>query len=64
MNTWNTETEAKGEMPTSQAPLTTEFFREGYWSGLRFPSPGGLTNPGIEAVSFTPTFIGRRVLYY
>ena len=32
----------------SQAPLSTEFFRQDYWSGLPFPSPGDLLNPGIE----------------
>ena len=25
-----------------------EFSREEYWSGLSFPSPGDLPNPGIE----------------
>ena len=25
-----------------------EFSREEYWSGLLFPSPGDLPNPGIE----------------
>ena len=25
-----------------------EFFRQGYWSRLPFPSPGDLPNPGIE----------------
>ena len=25
-----------------------EFSREEYWSGLPFPSPGDLPNPGIE----------------
>ena len=25
-----------------------EFSRQGYWSGLPFPSPGDLSNPGIE----------------
>ena len=24
------------------------FFRQGYWSGVPFPSPGGLPNPGTE----------------
>jgi len=24
------------------------FCRQGYWSGLPFPSPGGLPNPGIK----------------
>ena len=31
-----------------QAPLSMEFFRQQYWSGLLFPSPGDLPNPGIE----------------
>ena len=31
-----------------QAPLTLEFSRQEYWSGLPFPSPGDLPNPGIK----------------
>ena len=31
-----------------QAPLSMRFFRQEYWSGLPFPSPGDLSNPGIE----------------
>ena len=31
-----------------QAPLSMRFPRQGYWSGLPFPSPGDLPNPGIE----------------
>ena len=31
-----------------QAPLSMAFSRQGYWSGLPFPSPGDLSNPGIE----------------
>ena len=31
-----------------QAPLSMEFSRQEYWSGLPFPSPGYLPNPGIE----------------
>ena len=31
-----------------QAPLSMEIFRQDYWSGLLFPSPGDLPNPGIE----------------
>ena len=27
------------------------FSRQEYWSGLPFPSPGDLPNPGIESVS-------------
>ena len=29
-------------------PLTMVFFRQEYWSGLSFPPPGDLPNPGIE----------------
>ena len=31
-----------------QAPLSMGFSRQGYWSGLPFPSPGDLPNPEIE----------------
>ena len=31
-----------------QAPPSMEFSRQEYWSGLPFPSPGGLPDPGIE----------------
>ena len=31
-----------------QAPLSFEFSRQEYWSGLQFPSPGDLLDPGIE----------------
>jgi len=34
-----------------QAPLSTRFSRQEYWSGLPFPSPGHLPNPGIKPVS-------------
>ena len=31
-----------------QAPLSGGFLRQEYWSGLPFPSPENLPNPGIE----------------
>ena len=31
-----------------EAPLFMGFPRQEYWSGLPFPSPGDLPNPGIE----------------
>ena len=34
-----------------QAPLSMGFSRQEYWSGLPFPSPGDLPNPGIKPVS-------------
>ena len=33
---------------TYQAPLSMGFYRQEYWSGLPFPSPGDLPNPGME----------------
>ena len=34
-----------------QAPLSIEFSRQEYWSGLPCPPPGDLPDPGIEPVS-------------
>ena len=34
-----------------QASLSMGFSRQGYWSDLPFPSPGDLSNPGIELKS-------------
>ena len=43
-----------------QAPLSMGFSRQEYWSGLPFPSPGDLPNPGIEPASRTsPALAGR-----
>ena len=36
-----------------QAPPSMEFSRQEYWSGLPFPSPGDLPDPGIEPGSPT-----------
>ena len=40
-----------------QAPLSTGFSRQEYWSGLPFPSPGDLPDPGMEPGS--PAVAGR-----
>ena len=42
-----------------QAPPSTGFSRQGYWSGLSFPSPGDLPDPGIEPR--TPTLPGNSL---
>ena len=31
-----------------QAPLSMRFSRQEYWSGSPFPSPGDLSDPGME----------------
>ena len=49
-----------------QAPLSMGFFRQEYWSGLPFPLPGDLPNPGIEPRDRTPLspVLGRQVLHH
>ena len=36
-----------------QVPPSMGFFRQEYWSGLPFPAPGDLPNPGVEPRSPT-----------
>ena len=40
-----------------QAPLSMGFSRQEYWSGLPFPSPGVLSDSGIEPTS--PALVGE-----
>ena len=43
-----------------QAPLSMEFSRQGYWSGLPLPPPGDLPDPGIQPESLlSPALAGR-----
>ena len=43
-----------------QTPLSMEFSRQKYWSGLLCPPPGHLPNPGMETASLkSPTLAGR-----
>ena len=35
-----------------QGPLSMGFSRQEYWSGLPFPTPGDLPDPGMEPASF------------
>ena len=42
-----------------QAPLSVGFSRQEYRSGLPYPPPGGLPDPGIEPASpVTPALVG------
>ena len=36
---------------TLQAPLSMEFSKQEFWSGLPFPTPGDFPNPGIELIA-------------
>ena len=40
-----------------QGPLSMEFSRQEYWSGLPLPSPGELPKPGIEPASLMSKYI-------
>ena len=42
-----------------QAPLSMDFFRQEYWSGLPCPPPGDLPNTGIKPTSLkSPALAG------
>ena len=43
-----------------QAPLSMEFSMQEYWSGLPFPTPWGLPDPGFELASLaSDALLGR-----
>ena len=43
-----------------QAPLSMEFSRQEYWSGLPFPPSGDLPHPGLELETpVSPAIVGR-----
>ena len=44
-----------------QAPLSVEFSRQEYWSGLPSPSPGDLPNPGIKRVDSFIRYVKEMV---
>ena len=46
-----------------QAPLSMEFSRQVYWSGLSSPHPGDLSDPGIEPASHV-SCVGRQDFYH
>ena len=43
-----------------QAPLSREFSRQEYWSGLPLPTPEDVPDPGIELVSPVSPAQGSR----
>ena len=45
-----------------EAPLSMGVSRQEYWSGLPFPSPGDLSDPGIEPSSPAASPC-RQILY-
>ena len=45
-----------------EASLSMAFFRQGYWSGLPFPMPGDLPNPGIKPTSHASPALAGSLL--
>ena len=43
-----------------QASVSMEYSRPGYWSGLPFPTPGDLPDPGIELMSLSSSALAGR----
>ena len=43
-----------------QVPLSMGFSKQEYWSGLPFPPPGDLPDPGIEPSSLGPPALADR----
>ena len=53
------------ETPWShQSPLSVGLSRQGYWSGLPFPTQGDLPDPGIKPCISWVSCIGRGLLYH
>ena len=46
-----------------QTPLSMGFSRQEYWSGLPFPPPGDLPNPGIKSGCLLHLLHYRRIVY-
>ena len=47
-----------------QVPLSMEFSRKEYWSGVPSPPPGDLLNPGIEPVSQVPPALAGEFFFF
>ena len=47
-----------------QAPLFMEFSRQEFWSGLPFPTPGDLPDPGIKPTSLASRALAGRFFYH
>ena len=46
------------------APLSMEFSKQEYWSGLSLPTPGYLLNPGTETASLEPPSLAGGFFYH
>ena len=46
-----------------QAPLSMEFSRQEYWSGVPFPPPGDLPDPGIKPASLASHYFKKDLFW-
>ena len=46
-----------------QAPLSVEFSKQEYWSGLPFPISEDLSDPGIKPLSFASPELASRFFF-
>ena len=46
-----------------QAPLPIKYPRQEYWSGVTFPPPGDLSNPGTELMTLAPLALADRFFF-
>ena len=44
-----------------EVPPSVEFSKQEYWSGLSFPSPGDIPDPGVEPGPLEPPGKGMAV---
>ena len=47
-----------------QAPLSVEYSRQEYWSGLLCPPPGNLPDPGVEPTSFASPALAAGFFFF
>ena len=47
-----------------QAPLSLEFSKQEYWSGLPFSTPGDLPNPRLEPASLVSPVLAGGFFYH
>ena len=56
MSAWSCPTLCHLWTVACQAPLSMKFSRQKYWSGLPFPTPEELPDPGIEPFSLAVSY--------
>ena len=49
---------------TCQAPLSMEFSKQKYWSGLPFPTPEDLPSSGINPTSLASSALADRLFFF